>query len=467
MEPVAEGAISGIVPDTQDPQVPIVPPPTAQVPTLPTQANTTVDSLNAARKKHEDRAKRFGVEYVEPKLEVVNVHAPKRYINPKRSGFVTGFNIDDEAEKQKRILRAKKFGVPVEESEASAPTEPSESSESKPEGDDQMDSGMDVDIREERKDVAINVQRRLDTIYLYGTDDMTTEDIFAYFKDYGAACVEWINDSSCNIIFLDVHTAMRALQGMSKPLDEFNLQITKDSLITTDPPKPTDPTTNPPEKENSSTSETTNTNETNDNNPAQPATTAVQATPEQIALYGWRKGKSVKGVPMLMRYATVEDVKSKDHRPSAHYKRMLAQLRSQKQNSRKGKKNRGGRDRNRDEGGRNRKRNRNRGNRNQDQDQTGKGKRKFDDGDIDMVDPAELEKRKQRRKKFFPEESAEASNEPTNYIISSSTVPALLQPSTSSVPISAEPAPQAPQEASIKFSKINYLKASVSVTGML
>lgn len=54
-----------------------------------------------------------------------------------------------------------------------------------------------ADLREERKDVALHVQRRLDTIYLYGTDDMSTDDVFNYFKDYGPSFVEWINDSSC------------------------------------------------------------------------------------------------------------------------------------------------------------------------------------------------------------------------------------------------------------------------------
>lgn len=59
------------------------------------------------------------------------------------------------------------------------------------------------DIREERKDVGADVPRRLDTIYLYGTDDMSTDDVFKYFNDYGPECVEWINDSSCTIISIN------------------------------------------------------------------------------------------------------------------------------------------------------------------------------------------------------------------------------------------------------------------------
>ena len=101
---------------------------------------------------------------------------------------------------------------------------------------------------------------------------------------------------------------MRALQGMSKPLDEFNIQLTKDSgLITTVPQdqhkQAADQTaeasqSNPPDQTNPTP--TDNTNEPNKT--SEPTTTSVQATPEQITLYGWRKGVSVKGVPMLMRY---------------------------------------------------------------------------------------------------------------------------------------------------------------------
>jgi Nuclear cap-binding protein subunit 3 len=53
------------------------------------------------------------------------------------------------------------------------------------------------DLREDRKDVGLEVQRRLDTIYLYGTDNMSTDAVFQYFKDYGPSSIEWINDSSC------------------------------------------------------------------------------------------------------------------------------------------------------------------------------------------------------------------------------------------------------------------------------
>lgn len=36
--------------------------------------------------------------------------------------------------------------------------------------------------------------------------------------EYGPTFVEWINDSSCNVLFADPHTAKRAIFGLGKPL---------------------------------------------------------------------------------------------------------------------------------------------------------------------------------------------------------------------------------------------------------
>ena len=41
---------------------------------------------------------------------------------------------------------------------------------------------------------------RPNAIHMRGTEDMSTQDIFDYFKDYGPASIEWINDYSCKLI---------------------------------------------------------------------------------------------------------------------------------------------------------------------------------------------------------------------------------------------------------------------------
>jgi len=57
---------------------------------------------------------------------------------------------------------------------------------------------------------------------MHGTDNMHTKDVLKYFIEYGPSHVEWINDSSCNIVFEDIFTAKRALEGTSTLTPESN-----------------------------------------------------------------------------------------------------------------------------------------------------------------------------------------------------------------------------------------------------
>ena len=41
---------------------------------------------------------------------------------------------------------------------------------------------------------------RPEAILMHGTDDMSTDDIFEYFVGYSPSFVEWINDSSCELL---------------------------------------------------------------------------------------------------------------------------------------------------------------------------------------------------------------------------------------------------------------------------
>ena len=71
---------------------------------------------------------------------------------------------------------------------------------------------------EERKEPGPDIPRRPEAIHLYGVDCMSNSDCLSYFGDYGPTFVEWIDDSSCNILFEDEFTAKRALIGRGKPL---------------------------------------------------------------------------------------------------------------------------------------------------------------------------------------------------------------------------------------------------------
>lgn len=41
---------------------------------------------------------------------------------------------------------------------------------------------------------------RLEAIHMTGVDDMSTQDVFGYFKEYPPAHIEWIDDTSCECI---------------------------------------------------------------------------------------------------------------------------------------------------------------------------------------------------------------------------------------------------------------------------
>lgn len=41
------------------------------------------------------------------------------------------------------------------------------------------------------------LNHRFEAIHLRGTEDMSTQNVFDYFKGYAPASIEWINDYSC------------------------------------------------------------------------------------------------------------------------------------------------------------------------------------------------------------------------------------------------------------------------------
>jgi len=255
----------------------------------------------------------------------------------------------------KREQRAARFG-PIESKAVEPPSEvPVEEDVEK----------MEVDFREERYDPPPTVQRRIDTLHLYGTDEMNTDNIFEFFRVYDAKFVEWINDSSCNVVFESAEVAQKALDGSSTQLEN---------------------TTAVTDTEGADSSDTN--------------------------LYQWRKGLNSKSSNLMMRISTVEDVR-KEKKPSAFYKKYFQELDEAKEEKKKqetdqnNKRSRGEElqvtfiTSNENERRRHRKRNR-------------KGKQR---GDVEMkdaepaeLDPEEAERRKKRMLRFFPEQAEAEQN---------------------------------------------------------
>ena len=61
---------------------------------------------------------------------------------------------------------------------------------------------------------------RKDALHVHGVDELSTNDIFDYFRGYAPLAVEWIDDSSCNVVWKNVVHAANALLKLSAMYDE-------------------------------------------------------------------------------------------------------------------------------------------------------------------------------------------------------------------------------------------------------
>lgn len=165
-----------------------------------------------------DDAKNVDSEQIDVKtFNSNNVQQPEiqldsRYEN--RGGtFMTGVDIFSKEEKLKMEERAKRFGL----------TDKIKNNLLNQEQDLYSSMGI-VEDSENTKNIRLNV------IHMRGTEEMSTKDVFKYFEDYAPASIEWINDVSCNVVWLDNLSAARAILGLSKRIIGLEKQQTTKSL---------------------------------------------------------------------------------------------------------------------------------------------------------------------------------------------------------------------------------------------
>ncbi|XP_033353314.1 nuclear cap-binding protein subunit 3-like isoform X1 [Bombus vosnesenskii] len=141
-------------------------------------------------------------------MQQPEIQLDSRYEN--RGGtFMTGVDIFSKEEKLKMEERAKRFGL----------TDKIKNNLSNPEQDLYSSMGI-VEDSENTKNIRLNV------IHMRGTEEMSTKDVFKYFEDYAPASIEWINDVSCNVVWLDNLSAARAILGLSKRIIGLEKQQT-------------------------------------------------------------------------------------------------------------------------------------------------------------------------------------------------------------------------------------------------
>lgn len=61
---------------------------------------------------------------------------------------------------------------------------------------------------------------RLAAIHVRGLEDMSTDDIMQHFAAYAPSFIEWIDDTSCNVVWHDEMYAARALHALSNPVSD-------------------------------------------------------------------------------------------------------------------------------------------------------------------------------------------------------------------------------------------------------
>uniref|UniRef100_A0A8C1X2I7 Nuclear cap-binding protein subunit 3 n=1 Tax=Cyprinus carpio TaxID=7962 RepID=A0A8C1X2I7_CYPCA len=154
------------------------------------------------------------VEEGEPELESIPVRrslkellpdTSRRYEN-KAGTFITGIDVTSKEAIEKKEKRARRFHFQAEENLA------------------QRNVVLDRDLL---KKAIPNV--RLEALHMSGVDDMSTQDVFGYFKEYPPAHIEWIDDTSCNVVWLDDITSTRALINLSRMPDKKEVTDTDSS----------------------------------------------------------------------------------------------------------------------------------------------------------------------------------------------------------------------------------------------
>ncbi|XP_034251669.1 nuclear cap-binding protein subunit 3-like [Thrips palmi] len=142
-----------------------------------------------------------------PEIPEIRVFCPLESdmkIQNRAGGFITGIDVFGKEEQARLVERAKRFGLDT--SQSNLITEHSLKKLYRSVG---VKEGDDKEFK-------------FDSLQMHGTEAMSTQDVFEYFKDYAPTSIEWINDESCNVVWLDNLSAIRALLGISKPIKNLN-----------------------------------------------------------------------------------------------------------------------------------------------------------------------------------------------------------------------------------------------------
>jgi len=66
---------------------------------------------------------------------------------------------------------------------------------------------------------------RPDCVHIFGVDFFSENDLMEFFKEFHPMRIEWINDSSCNVVFPDAESASNAIFSKTTQIDDKDHQL--------------------------------------------------------------------------------------------------------------------------------------------------------------------------------------------------------------------------------------------------
>ncbi|XP_077150619.1 nuclear cap-binding protein subunit 3 isoform X4 [Ranitomeya variabilis] len=211
----------------------------------------------------------------------------RRYEN-KAGAFITGIDVTSKEAIEKKEQRAKRFHFRAEVN------------------DNQRDVVLDLEMM--RKAIP---KVRLETLHISGVDDMSTQDIFAFFKQYPPGYIEWLDDTSCNVVWLDEVTAARALLNLSTmPTDVKSKKSDESASTKSKTDRYNDSSGDETEEGEVEEENQSDAEEESEKKVLSTMDTLSQAEQESLMRNDLRLSMKIfKGNQLLMRFATKDDKK--------------------------------------------------------------------------------------------------------------------------------------------------------------
>ena len=165
-----------------------------------------------------DGAKSFGKKFYSFGSATREASGAKTAAGEQDDNWTVGFDVTEATMVERKVARGARFGTAVTTAEpvvadgdsAAADTEAGK----KKKDDTRLPRKVNVNPTQP------NGEARPEALHIFGTDSMSTKDIIAIFSAYIPSHLEWINDSSCNVVWKegDDFSVKRVLSSLGQEI---------------------------------------------------------------------------------------------------------------------------------------------------------------------------------------------------------------------------------------------------------